>query len=89
MATGTLARDDKHIYTESISSYCSSIISITLSQDNKRSTCSSEDFSEISSSDVLNIDTSSMITISSWSSKMHKISMLDPLTQRPCACIIS
>ncbi|OMJ82641.1 hypothetical protein SteCoe_16624 [Stentor coeruleus] len=89
MATGTLAREDTHTYTESISSYCSSIISINLTEDNKRSTCPSEDLSGLSSSDVLNIDTSSMITISSWSSKLHKISMLDPLTQKPCACIIS
>lgn len=68
----------------SSSSDSKSILTLHKLDDNRRSTCSSESSAESTGSSA--VDTSSMITISSWHT--NRISKVDPVCTNACSCVI-
>lgn len=73
--------------SESFSSSENSILTIDIVDENKMSTCSSEEHND--SPMVNNFDARSMVTISSWHSKKHtKIQVHEPINSKNCTCTI-
>ena len=71
----------------SFSSSENSILTIDIVEENKRSTCSSEEYND--SPSVNNLDARSMVTISSWhSKKLTKTQVQEPINSKNCACTV-